>query len=244
MVVGVILAAGKGKRFGAVGRNKTAELYMGKPLVSWGVDLLEKVTEKVVVVVGAYAESVRKAVGVRNSTVFAVQTRRLGTGHALKVAIAEIEKQNWRPEAVVLGYGDHLMKYRLETVEELVRIQSECGAGVVLVTTDYPDPDSLRWGRVIRSKSGEIKGVIEQKDATEDQRKISELNSGLYCFDYEFVKKAVKRLKKSPVSGEYYATDLVGIAGEMGYKAEAVKVNFSQVGYGANTPEELRRNDK
>jgi len=244
MVVGIILAAGKGKRFGAVGHNKTAEEYLGKPLVAWGVDLLGRTTDKQVVVVGAFEDSVRQAVGNRDNVVFAIQRRRLGTGHALKVAVAEIKRQGWQPEAIILGYGDHLMKYKQETVEELISKRQETGAGVVLVTTEYSDPDSLRWGRIVRSENGKVEAIIEHKDATEEQRQICELNCGLYCFDYGFVENALGKLKKSPVSGEYYATDLVGLAGEAGYSVDAVKTDFSQVGFGANTQEELKKMEK
>jgi len=239
-LVGIVLAGGKGKRFGAVGYNKTTALFRGKPLVMYGVDLYKGITDKTMVVVGELAESVKLALD-GEDVLFINQKRRLGTGHALKVAIREIEKLKLSPEAIFLGYGDHMMCYTKEIVQRL--LVGVRGAAVAMIIVDNPNGE-LAWGRIIRNEKNEVLGIVEQKDATDEQRLITELNAGFYCFDYEFVRRAVNRLKKSPVSGEYYATDLISMAVKEGKKVVGIKIALEEAGLGVNTQEELARNEQ
>jgi bifunctional UDP-N-acetylglucosamine pyrophosphorylase / glucosamine-1-phosphate N-acetyltransferase len=212
--------------------------------VVYGVELFEQVADRIVVVVGAYASSVRQAVGDRPEIIYAVQEEPMGTGHALKTAVDEMEKQNIDCDVVVVGYADHMMFYTPDVAQGLVAKLVSQKAKVALLTTSYTDPDILKWGRIVRDAHGAVQKIIEQKDASDAERQIQEVNPGFYCFDWEFLKENKNKLKKSPVSGEYYVTDFVQVAVEQGLKVVPEKVPFEKVGVGVNTREELEEDEK
>jgi bifunctional UDP-N-acetylglucosamine pyrophosphorylase/glucosamine-1-phosphate N-acetyltransferase len=241
MIIGIILAAGKGKRFGAEEKNKTAEMFAGKPLVKYGVELFEKTTDKIVVVLGVAADSVKAAIGINDKVEYVFQPEPKGTGDAFKTAMAGIKETD--VELVFCGYGDHMMFYQSETLEKMKEMIRQ-GADVVLLTTTFSEPDKLAWGRIIRDQEGFIEKIVEQKDANEEENKVAEVNPGFYAFKYEFARDYCDRLTPSPVSGEYYITDLVEQANRAGKKVAGLEVPFEQVGYGINTREELRESEQ
>ena len=182
-IIGIILAAGKGKRMNSKNTNKTALQFNGKKLIDYGIDLLKDITSEIVLVVGAYAESVKKSV-LDKSVVFARQTKRLGTGHAVKCALRVIKTN---PDIVLLGYGDHMMFYSKELINKLIQLHKEKNAVVSLISTTVHDPTG--WGRIIRNADGFVDRIVEQKDASESEKKVKEVNAGFYCFDFKFLKK-------------------------------------------------------
>ncbi len=244
MIIGIILAAGKGKRFKAKGFNKTVSYFAGKPLVRYSSDLFLKVAEYIFVVVGVGAKGVIEAVGNNPKIIFVKQRKRLGTGHATKVAVEEIQKKNLNPKYVLVGYGDHMMFYTKKIIKKLIKILDKSKAVLSIVTCEYKFPNLLAWGRIIRDKFGNFKAIVEQKDATGKQKQIKELNAGLYCFRWEFLRSALKKLKKSSASGEYYLTDLVKTAVDEGKFVVGLKVPFEYVGIGVNTKEELLESER
>jgi bifunctional N-acetylglucosamine-1-phosphate-uridyltransferase/glucosamine-1-phosphate-acetyltransferase GlmU-like protein len=153
--------------------------------------------------------------------------------------IAEIEKQGWKPDVIFIGNGDHMMFYDREIIEQMESLLVEKKAGIVMVTTEHPDPDKPVWGRVIRNSKGEVMRIVEQKDATIEERKITEISPNFYAFDYEFARVYCKKIRPSPVSHEYYINQMVEIAVNAGRKVLAVKRPFEKVGPGINTREEL-----
>jgi bifunctional UDP-N-acetylglucosamine pyrophosphorylase / glucosamine-1-phosphate N-acetyltransferase len=239
MTVSIVMAGGKGKRFGNIGVNKTAELFLGKPLVRYGTDLFTKTTDKVIVVVGVEPESVKKAIGDNDKVVYALQKKPLGTGDALRVAMEKIISMGWDPEIVFIGNGDHMMFYDEEIINEMKKKLISEMVDMVMLTTDYADPDKLAWGRVIRNNNGLVERIVEQKDASLSERKITEQNVNFFAYTYDFVSKNYNKIKPSPVSGEYYITDMVELAVNDGRKVVAIKVPFEKVGIGINTKEEL-----
>ena len=232
--IGIILAAGKGKRMKSKNVNKTALRFNGKSLVSYGVDLFAKTVDKTIVVVGAYSQSVRETLK-DNDVLFAEQKQRLGTGHAVKIALQEIKNLN--PEMVLVGYGDHMMYYSTQLVNDLMARHTEKNATITLVSTIYDDPKGL--GRIVRNQDGDVERIVEEKDATDIERQIKEINAGFYCFDYKFLEKNIKILKRSVVSGEYYLTDLIQMAKVQNLKVVPLMVPFKDVGIGVNTPDQL-----
>jgi bifunctional UDP-N-acetylglucosamine pyrophosphorylase / glucosamine-1-phosphate N-acetyltransferase len=240
-IIGIILAAGKGTRFKSDGTNKTASLFRNKPLIQFGLDLYTTICSNTIVVIGAYADSVMSAVSRKDNLIFASQRKRLGTGHALMVAVKEIEKNNLHPRLVLLGYGDHMMHYTKEIVSEMLEVHTDSQTVISLITTNVSDPSSLAWGRIIRNEKGYVTGIVEEKDATPEEKQITELNAGFYCFDYAFLQKNGKKIKKSPVTGEYYITDLIGIAVGSGKNVKALSVPFENVGLGINTRDDLEK---
>lgn len=235
MVVGIILAAGKGTRLKSRDKNKVILPFLNKPLILYAVELLEELSDEVIVVIGAFHESVRAALQ-NFSLVFAYQRKRLGTGHGVKVAVTEIQNRKIVPKEALVCYGDHSMFYKRDTIRRLIELHRRNNSMISFVTTEYDYPDRLAWGRIVRDKKGNIIGSVEQKDATEEQRKIKEINPCFYCFDYEFLKNNIGKIEKSPASGEYYLTDMIKIAVQQQEKIE--------VAIGINKLEELAESQK
>ncbi len=243
MIVGIILAAGKGTRITSNGTNKTALDFSGKPMVSYALELFQHTVDKTVLVVGAYADSVRKAAAAYHPLI-SVQHKRLGTGHAVLVALRSMKKTGITPELVVVGYGDHMMFYTPNTVREMIAKHRARKAALTLVTVMHESPDTLAWGRVLRNSEGYVARVVEQKDATSQERAVRELNAGFYVFDFSFLTNYIGTLEKSSVSQEYYITDMIARAVDNGYKVLAFPVPFPEVGIGVNTWEQLNESQK
>lgn len=243
MNIGIILAAGKGTRLNSTTKNKTTLLVGGKPMIAYGAELFEKTLDKTVVVVGAFAESVQQALA-KVDVYYAEQEEQLGTGHAVKVAVDVIESEKLNPELVVVGYGDHLMYYQSEMVQKLLNAHVDSSVAISLVTTEHHDPVSLAWGRIIRNPSGYVQKIVEQKEASDEELKVTELNAGFYCFNYAFLKEGLSRLQPSPLTHEYYLTDLISFANQQEKKVVPISAPYSQVGSGINTLEQLAMTDR
>ena len=241
MISAIILAAGKGTRLNSRKVNKVSLPFLGKPMIAYGVEALWPVAQQIIVVVGAFSESVKQALKDYPVT-YVHQYKRLGTGHAAMVGLKVVSSPT--PSCVLVGYGDHMMFYTKDTIEKLIKLHKEKRATVSLVSTFYDNPNELAWGRIIRNPHGDVQDIIEQKDATESQRNIREINPGFYCFDFEFLKKNFPKLKKSPVTKEYYLTDMIKMAVALGKKVTALQVPFSSVGIGVNRYEELAKSQQ
>jgi len=244
MIIGIILAAGKGTRIKAKNANKVALLFLNKPLVLYAVELMEKLAKKIFVVIGAFHESVKKAL--KNKKVFfAYQKKRLGTGHAVKVAIEEIVKKNLKPEIVLVGYGDHTMFYKEEDIKKMIKLHKKEKAVMSIITTKSEDNEKLHWGYILRDGKNNITDSVEYKDASDEIKKnIKELNAGFYCFDFDFLKDNLKKIPKSKVSGEYYLNSLIKIAADQSLKVVGLTIPFSSVGIGVNTWQELEESQR
>lgn len=235
-VAAIILAAGKGTRMKSTTENKVVLPFHGKPLIRYAVDVVQSVAQDTVVVVGSFAETVQKSLeGV--SVTFAHQTEQLGTGHALQIGFKALNSTH--PDVVLAGYGDHMMFYKSARLKELIELHRSEGASISLLTALYDDPNALAWGRILRNEMHEVVGLVEQKDATDEQRSIQEVNPGMYCFSYEFLEEFLPQITKSPVTQEYYLTELLELAFKHHKKIIALPVPFEEVGIGINRPEEL-----
>lgn len=238
MKIGVILAGGKGVRLNCQIKNKTALKIKGKPLIQYGVDLFKNSADKIIVVVGAYAKSVKNAISDKD-IYFVTQGKPLGTGHAAKVAVDYILQNSLNPDQVFVGYGDHMMFYTPLILKEMSNSHLQKKAAITLISTIYDNPNSLAWGRIIRDNHNHILAIIEQKEATVKQRQIKEVNAGFYCFNFDFLAKEIYQLKRTPLTHEYYLTDLIDIACQQKKKVVAYQVPFKFVGPGVNTKEQL-----
>lgn len=243
MKIGIILAAGKGTRIKSKERNKVTLPFLNKPLILYSVELMEKVVDKTIVVIGAFHQSVKQVLK-NKKVIYAYQKKRLGTGHAVKVALEEIKKINLNPSIVLVGYGDHTMFYDKKDIEKLIKLHQKEKAAMSIITVKHEN-EKLHWGYIIRNKKNDIIDSIEYKDASDKIKKtINELNAGFYCFDYQFLKKNIRKIKKSPVSGEYYINALIGIAAKQKLKVSGLRVQFSRVGIGVNRWDELEESQK
>nr|MBI5456032.1 NTP transferase domain-containing protein [Candidatus Levybacteria bacterium] len=228
----IILAAGKGTRMKSKGVNKVAMYLASKPMILHTVELLESLNIKdIVVVVGFAKESVINVLEKRAQ--FAEQKKRLGTAHAVKIALQKLN--NKTNDALVLN-GDDSAFYSKDIINKLIKKHFDDNSFFTFLTIEKDNPYGL--GRVVRNKNGRVKAVIEEKDATSRERSINEVNPGCYVFKVDFLKKYLPLVQKSPITGEYYLTSLIGIGIKHNEKIETLK-GGKLIWKGVNTKDEL-----
>ncbi|MBF0568074.1 MAG: bifunctional UDP-N-acetylglucosamine diphosphorylase/glucosamine-1-phosphate N-acetyltransferase GlmU [Nitrospirae bacterium] len=231
----VVLAAGLGKRMKSA-TPKVVHNLMGKPIVTYSVEAVKAVAGvlKVVLVIGRHSEQQLRGIFKADPMVsFAFQTSLLGTADALKSGIGGLNGEEFDYTLVMTADAPLI---RGETLQGLIDRHIQGGNAVTVLSFVSKDPSS--YGRIIRNPYGTIKGIIENPDATQEQRKINEVNSGIYVFS----KDALPLLDKIQVNakkGEFYLTDIVSIASENGLKVEAQKMFDEDEFIGINSRTEL-----
>ena len=230
-LVALVLAAGLGKRMQSKW-SKLLHSLAGRPMVRHVVEATKKVgVTRAVVVVGNQAEEVRQAVGDHDKKIaFAYQKEQLGTGHA--VLCAEKLLDGHAGDVLILN-GD-LPALKPETLDAFVAFHRAHGAPMTLLTTVIPDPRG--YGRVIRNYGGEVARVVEEADATPDERATQEINCGIYCVDAAALFRPLRRATRDNAQGEIYLTDLVSILHHDGRPVAAYRH--------AEAPEVLGVNDR
>ncbi|MGD0707538.1 MAG: bifunctional UDP-N-acetylglucosamine diphosphorylase/glucosamine-1-phosphate N-acetyltransferase GlmU [Anaerolineaceae bacterium] len=222
----IILAAGQGTRMKS---NLTKVLHplAGRPLIDYSLRCAAELSsEKPVVVVGNDADAVRQFVGERAA--FAVQEPQLGTAHAVLAA----KGLQAGKEGLVLTINADMPLLTSETLKQLVKVQSTNKGPITMLTVK--GEDSHGFGRVIRAADGSVREIVEEAHATPEQLAIQEYNVSAYCFSSTWLWPALKRVKLSP-KGEYYLTDLVGLAVSDGLAVQAVVLDDAQEAVGINT---------
>ncbi len=242
--IAIILAAGEGTRMHSNGINKTALDFNNKPMICYAVDAVANSCGKIIIVIGAYANTVKEALKNYNNIDFVVQEERLGTGHAVQVAIKYLIDNDYIFDNVIVGYGDHMMFYKPSVISNFVNQHHSRNSKISLLTTEAEDPNSLAWGRIIRDINGDIKEIVEHKDATIEQKRVKEVNPGFYCFDFEFLVNNIFNLDNKNISHEYYLTDMVDIAFSKNIRPVGIKVSFKDVGVGVNSRDQLENSQK
>lgn len=229
----IILAAGEGKRMESKDSNKVTRPLGGKPMIVHTVELLDSLNiSPIIIVVGFAGDSVRSAVG-RDDIVFVEQKERLGTAHAVKVALEEVSQD---VSDVLILQGDDSAFYKKQTIEQLISEHHQREAALTFLTIEVNNPTGL--GRVLRNSEGHLLGIVEEKDATEKERSINEINPACYIASAEFLRKYIDKVEKSPVTGEYYLTHLVDIA--LKNHERVVTLRAGKLPWrGVNTPDEL-----
>jgi bifunctional UDP-N-acetylglucosamine pyrophosphorylase/glucosamine-1-phosphate N-acetyltransferase len=209
----LILAAGLGTRM----RSKKAKVLHeldGKPLIAHVCRTAAALApQKVYVVVGHQAEEVKIAVLQElngEQTVFALQSEQLGTGHAVNSAREFLHDTD---STLVILSGD-VPIIRAETLASLIQQHHSRSAACTILTVKLKDPTG--YGRVIRDEQGNFDHIAEQKDASDAERKVGEINSGIYCFNTRLLYRMLERLKPSEVTSEYYLTDVPALLRENG----------------------------
>lgn len=234
----IVLAAGRGTRMKAKTKNKVAFSLHGKPMVAHTVDhLLEAGVAQIVAVVGFAAESVIAALGDRVE--YATQSEQLGTGDALKSAIPNL---NSSIQTVLTVYGDDSAFYPVSLYSEMVNELESKNCDLLFLTIHKDDPTGL--GRIVRNELGEVERIVEEKNATEKEKEIQEINTGFYCFKRDFLEKYIGDIQKNPLTGEYYATDMVEIALRNGKKVCAYFRPDSSIWHGVNNRSDYSRAQK
>lgn len=200
----IVLAAGAGTRMKSK-KPKVAHEVLGKSLVRWVVDEARAAgASRIVSVVGHLREQVIPLV--EDCTEIVVQERRLGTADA--VASGREALSGFDGSLLVLSGDCPLIT--AETLSNLVAAREADKAAVALLTMKLADP--FGYGRIVHDEAGRVCGIVEQKDATEAQRRIDSCNSGFYCFDSAWLFEALTRIDDNNAQGEFYLTDVVGLA--------------------------------
>jgi UDP-N-acetylglucosamine pyrophosphorylase len=232
----VIMAAGKGTRMKNSEKAKVMFEVAGKPMIQHVVNLsLALKSSRIIAVVGFYRETVTTYVDrVSPSVEFAVQEPQLGTGHA--VMQAKNLLGDFHGDVLVLSGDVPLL--REQTIRELISVHREKNAVATILTADLEDPSG--YGRVLRGGDDNVVGIVEHKDATDDQRKVREINSGIYIFDNVHLFDALSHITTHNAQNEYYLTDVFGYYWKHGMRVAAKKaVDFDEV-RGINTVEQLQ----
>lgn len=228
-LAGVILAAGQGTRMKST-LSKVLHPLGGRPFITYAIAAVEEVMPGgavPVLVVGHGQDQVRTALGDR--VAYALQEPQLGTGHALLQAEDAVNAQS--ADVVLVTYGD-MPLVEAPALRALVDTFARTGGPLVMAATVVDDPRG--FGRVLRDAGGAVQAIVEEAQATPEQKRIRELNVGIYVIDAAWLWPRLRRLPLSP-KGEYYLTDLVGLATAEGTPVHAVTLDDPEQFIGINT---------
>lgn len=204
----VVLAAGEGKRMRST-LPKVLHPVLGRSLLGHVLAAADGLADRTVVVVGAGAEQVSAHLSeIAPKATPVVQAEQLGTGHAVRVALAAQPDPDGDRGTVVVLNGD-LPLLRPETIRGLVEAHETTGVAATLLTAELDDPTGL--GRILRDRSGRLAGIVEERDATGEQRALREVNVGVYAFDAALLRGALERIGRDNAQGEEYLTDVPGL---------------------------------
>lgn len=251
------MAAGLGTRMKSK-RAKVLHPVAGRPMVLYAVELAIKLAgSRIVVVVGYQADDVRRIIGEMvkgraggDSVVVVEQTRQLGTGHAVLHSRSGFANGGKGLSEVLILNGDTPLLTE-QTICELRRVHHAQNATVTLLTAQVEDPTG--YGRVVRRDGGGEKGnraaadvlkIVEDRDATAAERAINEINVGTYVVSADFLFAALERLEPRNVQGEYYLTDIVGMAVAQRRRVAAVQLSVPDEGVGVNTRQQLAQAER
>jgi len=218
----IILAAGQGKRMKSR-LTKVLHPLAGKPVLSYVLDLAEHThCSRRLVVVGHQAEAVSTLVHEKGAETV-LQEKRLGTGDAVRQA--RIALKDFEGPVLILNGDTPLLQK--ETIESLFQAHQSRGATISLLTVRLENP--FGYGRIIRGKDGRLLKIVEEKDASTEEKKISEVNTGVYLCRADFLFSALDQLQPDNAQGEYYLTDIIGIATAKDEKLVGIEADPDEV---------------
>ena len=236
----VVLAAGRGKRMNS-DIPKVLEDLSGKPLIAHLLESVVKsgIDERPIVVVGHHRDEVVAALG--DSYEYVIQSEPRGTAHAVQTTERLL---SGKTDNVIVLYGDQPY-IKPETLRILAKAHAASDGPITMATTTVENFDDengtfFLFGRILRDESGRIIAVIEQKDATQDELEIREINPGYYCFSADWLWANLKKVENKNAANEYYLVDLVHIAIWGGETIKSIRIDPSEA-IGVNTQSDLAR---
>ena len=236
MFTSVILAAGMGTRMKSK-MPKVLHKVCGKPRSKWVIDASKAAgADKVCAVVGHKAETVKEVLG--DVCEFALQAEQKGTGHAVMQAIDVIK--NSKGEVVILNGDTPLIT--AETINKAIEYHKNNGNQATVITAILDD--ATGYGRIVRDNDGSVLKIVEQKDASEEEKKINEVNSGMYVFDAQSLVYALDKITPNNAQGEYYLTDTLEILLSAGKKIGGYAISDNDEIRGINDRVQLNEAEK
>ena len=230
----MILAAGKGKRMRS-SLPKVLHRLAGKPLVAWVVEAAREAgIGKIIVVIGFKGQLVKKALK-GYPVEFVWQKSQLGTGHAVRMAYPKLK--NFRGTLLVLA-GD-VPALKPQTIRRLAEFHRRQKAYATVLSARWADPTG--YGRIVRGKRGEVLRIVEHKDATPEELKIREVNTGTFAFRIPPFFKLLSQIKNQNTQKEYYLTDVIAVLNRQKKKVAALLLKNLIEAQGVNSVEELER---
>ena len=230
----VILAGGEGKRMKSQ-KPKTLSEVLGKPMLMWVMSAVKKAgIDDICVVKGFKKECIDEYLETLDFPVESVfQAERLGTGHAVMMAKAFLERHDGN---VVILNGDAPFM-TAETIRDSLEYHTESGNAATVISARVDDPTG--YGRIVRDENGSLRAITEHKDADEETLRINEVNSGAYWFDCQKLLSVLDRIKSDNAAGEYYLPDAIKLLLDDAQSVGAFTAECSDAVLGANDPAQL-----
>lgn len=226
----VILAAGKGTRMKSETTPKVLHEIMGKTLLGYVLDNVKNFVSEEFVIVGHHADEVEKFVKDNYENAKPVlQSPQLGTGHAVSMVCPALE--NFAGLVLILCGDTPLV--REETLKKFVEFHKSNNSDLTVMSTIFENP--ANYGRIIREADNSLKCIVEEKDATPEQKAVKEVNAGIYCLNWGKIKSAFGQLKSNNAQGEYYLTDIISWGKEQNLNVNAYILEDSDEIYGINS---------
>lgn len=225
----VILAAGKGTRMKSETSKVLHEIY-GKPLLGYVLDAVKNIASENFVIVGHHAEDVSTFVEKNYQNAKTVlQSPQLGTGHAVSMVCPSLENYDG---LVVILCGDTPLITE-DTIEKFVDFHKSQNSDLTVMSTIFENPTN--YGRIIREQDNTLKCIVEEKDATPEQKAVKEVNAGIYCLNWGKIKAAFSQLTSNNAQGEYYLTDIIEWGKKQNLNVNAYILENNEEIYGINS---------
>ena len=227
----IVLAAGNGKRM--LGSSPKVLLPIGgKPMAQHILDTISGIEKsRPILVVGDQAKEVINSLQFKRNTKIVTQRKQLGTAHAVKTALAQLRHSS----VTVVLYGD-VPLIEGKTLKRLIRDASKGALAILTFNKDRPQG----YGRVVRGAKNQVEAIVEEKDATKEEKSINEVNSGILAIKSILIKKLLPEIKNNNAANEYYLTDIVSLSKKHGIKVQPLLLEDPDEALGANTPLELQ----
>lgn len=235
MIKSIILAAGKGTRMKS-DTPKVLHTIFDKTLVGYVIDAVNNtgLADENFVIVGHQAERVEEYINKNYDNAKCVlQSPQLGTGHAVSMALPYLK--DFDGEVIILCGDTPLITS--ETIKEFVEYHRENQSDLTVMSAIFENPTN--YGRIIRNQDGSLNSIVEEKDATPEQKAVKEINAGIYCINWAKIKPAFNELTSNNAQGEYYLTDIIKWGNEKNLSVNAYTLKNNEEIFGINSKTHL-----